>query len=440
MNPPFRVHGAAGVTNLRTMTEFDTKATNVEQTGDITHAMARKDYPLVIELVREAMTTDPIGALNDPVINSWLSQRYRNIFLHEAVANPRAVKDSQAMFPLNLIDPRSERVKVGQRMIKGMSEEELREEMPPPDPGAFANTTLVFAPGLLTGLLPNLAFQSVWPSVINRFRCKIMISDSHPMRSTEANVADLENVIERGIGVSPIDSSFITEEMNPSPPGDIILMGYSKGAPDILTLLAKRPDLAPRIKGVISWAGAVGGSYLADDIYGRIKDMPAFDSVQALAGDVGKMMLKLAPVIQINNVNRRLDEYDIKGALRSLTTTARREFLEQEGPNITSLGIPMFNFTGSTHLMEVPYYQRQGTLQLLKYDKNNDMQLTQEQALLPLASAPLLAMFHGNHWDLSYDTFPWYTTLGSTKLKQPFAREPAMAAILLFMAEIGLMN
>ena len=422
------------------MTDSDSKATNVEQTGDITHAMARKDYPMVIELVREAMTSDPVAALNDPVINEWLGRRYRNIFLHEAVANPRAVKDSQAMFPLNLIDPRDERTKVGQRMIMNMSEEELKEELPEPDPGAFANTTLVFAPGLLTGLLPNLAFESVWPTVMNRFRCKIMISDSHPMRSTEANVADLENVIERGIGVSPIDSSFITEAQNPTPPGDVILMGYSKGAPDILTLLAKRPDLAPRIKGVISWAGAVGGSYLADDIYNRIKDMPAFDSVQAMAGDIGKMMLRLAPVIQINNVNRRLDEYDIKGAMRSLSTTARQAFLEEEGPKIAELGIPMFNFTGSTHLMEVPYYQRQGTLQLLKYDKNNDMQLTQTQAKLPFDGAALLAMFHGNHWDLSYDTFPWYTTLGSTKLKQPFAREPAMSAILLFMSELGLMN
>ena len=55
--------------------------------------------------------------------------------------------------------------------------------------------------------------------------------------------------------------------------------------------------------------------------------------------------------------------------------------------------------------------------------------LTQEQAKLPFDGAALLAMFHGNHWDLSYDTFPWYTTLGSTKLKQPFAREPAMSSM-----------
>ena len=422
------------------MADTDRPSTDVEQTGDITYALARKDYPEVIALVREAMTDDPQAALNDPVINSWLGRRYRNIFLEEAVSNPDVVKNSQAPFPISLVDPRSSREKVAKRMISNISDEEITEELPPAEPSGFANTTLVFAPGLLTGLLPNLAFQSVWPKLINRFRVKIAVTDSHPMRSTEANVADLENVIEHGVGVSPIDASFITADLNPVPPGDIVLMGYSKGAPDILTLLARRPDLAPRVRAVIGWAGAVRGSYLANGIYDQIKDIPAFDTVEAMSGDIGKLMLRLAPVIQINNVNRRLDEYDIKGAIRSLTTTYREEFLEENGADIEALGIPMFNFTGSTHLMEVPYYQRQGTLELLKYDKYNDMQLTQEQAKLPAANAPHLSMFHANHWDLSYDTFPWYTTLGSTKLKDPFAREAAMAAILLLMSEIGIMD
>ena len=159
-----------------------------------------------------------------------------------------------------------------------------------------------------------------------------------------------------------------------------------------------------------------------------------------MSADIGELMLRLAPIVQVNNINRRLDEYDIKGAIESLTTTYREKFLADNAEALANLDIPMFYFTGSTHLLEVPYYQRQGTLELLAYDKYNDMQLTQEQARPPLPTAPHLSMFHANHWDLSYDTFPWYTTLGSTKLKDPFAREPAMAAILLMMSELGLMN
>ena len=420
--------------------EFSTNETNVEQTGDITLALMQKDYDTVIALVREAFADDPNAALADPVINDWVGRRYRNIFIQEALANPDTVKHSQASFPLNLIDPRSDRERVAKRMMNDISDEEIAAEMPEAQPVGFDNVTLVFAPGLLTGLLPNLAFQSVWPTMMNRFGVKIQVVDAHPMRSAEANVADLEDTLERGIGVSPLDASFITAEDDPTPPGDVILMGYSKGAPDILSLLAARPDLAPRIKAVIGWAGAVGGSYLADGIYDTIKDVPKFDVVEDMSGRIGQLTLQLAPAVQSNNINRRLDEYDIKGAIKSLTTWYREGFVEEHDEMFASLGVPMFYFTGSTHLMEVPYYQRKGTLDLLKYDKFNDMQLTQLQAKLPLPNAPRLSMFHANHWDLSYDTFPWYTTLGSTKLKDPFAREPAMAAILLTMSELGLMN
>ncbi|HQZ85035.1 MAG TPA: hypothetical protein PLB21_05320 [Actinomycetota bacterium] len=417
-----------------------TSDNNVEQTTDITFALAQQDYDTVITLVREAMTQDPMAALADSVINEWIGKRFRNIFITEGVSNPDTLKHSQASFPLNLIDPRSERERVAKRMISNVTDEEIALEMPKAQPVGFSNVTLVFAPGLLTGLLPSLAFQSVWPQLINRFGVRIQVVDAHPMRSTEANVADLEDTLERGIGVSPIDASFITAEQDPVPPGDVILMGYSKGGPDILSLLIARPDLAPRVKAVIGWAGAIGGSYLANDIYEKIKGVPKFNVVEDMSADIGELMLRLAPIVQVNNINRRLDEYDIKGAIESLTTTYREKFLADNAEALANLDIPMFYFTGSTHLLEVPYYQRQGTLELLAYDKYNDMQLTQEQARPPLPTAPHLSMFHANHWDLSYDTFPWYTTLGSTKLKDPFAREPAMAAILLMMSELGLMN
>lgn len=407
---------------------------------ELQSALDSGNYDDAIVIARQNLAAHGAQAMSEPVMQDWLGRRYRNIFLDEAEANAKAISHSQAAFPLSLIDSRSNREKVGKRMFTKISRREINAEMPPAKLTDLGGTTLVFAPGLLTGLLPNLAFESVWPVLINRFRLRIGISDSHPMRSTEANVADLENVIERGIGVSPIDSSFITAADSPLPPKDVVLIGYSKGMPDILTLLVQRPDLVPRIKAIVSWAGASGGSYLANGIYEKIKDVPQFDTVKALAGDVGKMMLRLAPVIQINNVNRRLDEYDIKGGIQSLTTEYRQQFNAAHQQQILDYNIPMFNFTGSTHLMEVPYYQRKGTLELLAYDKFNDMQLTQEQAQVPDPKAPRLAMFHANHWDLSYDTFPWYTTLGSSKLKDPFAREAAMTAIVVFLAELGLLD
>jgi predicted esterase len=44
----------------------------------------------------------------------------------------------------------------------------------------------------------------------------------------------------------------------------LILLGYSKGTTDILHFLAAYPELALRIEAVLSVAGAVNGSPLAD--------------------------------------------------------------------------------------------------------------------------------------------------------------------------------
>jgi len=39
-----------------------------------------------------------------------------------------------------------------------------------------------------------------------------------------------------------------------------VLVGYSKGVPDIFEFLADYPELVPRVDAVVSIAGAVNGS------------------------------------------------------------------------------------------------------------------------------------------------------------------------------------
>ncbi|MGD8346200.1 MAG: hypothetical protein PVI83_03080 [Lysobacterales bacterium] len=47
-------------------------------------------------------------------------------------------------------------------------------------------------------------------------------------------------------------------------PGQLVLVGYSKGAPDILEAIVSYPEIQPWIAAVVSVAGAVGGSPLAN--------------------------------------------------------------------------------------------------------------------------------------------------------------------------------
>ncbi len=69
---------------------------------------------------------------------------------------------------------------------------------------------------------------------------------------------------------SAANAAAIREFITNLPPGKagrpLVLIGYSKGAPDILESLVAYPELAQTVVAVVSFAGAVGGSPLADSV------------------------------------------------------------------------------------------------------------------------------------------------------------------------------
>jgi hypothetical protein len=404
-------------------------------------ALQDHDYTQVITGVRAALTTDPAAAMADPLVRDWIGRRFRHIFLDEAQADPTAVKHSQRHFPLRVADRRDDREKVAQRMLRSIEPAEIHSDMPAAQPIGFGDTTLVLCPGLLTGYMPGLALQQELPRVAERFGAKILSADSHPGRSCEANSADLGAALEQGVGNAPDkDATLLTSAADPPIPGDVVLMGYSKGAPDISTFLIQRPDLAGRVRAIISWAGAHGGSYLADDAYNEIKMLPDDEILDKLIDNTGGVLHRFLPLLPVKPMARRRDEYDIKGAFHSLTTQRRAEFNTENSGTLDALGIPTIYFTGSTSAHEVTYFNLQGELEMAEHDPYNDMQLTQAQATPPTANAVHAAMFHATHWDMSYDPWPWYETAGSLELQEPFARYAAICAILLLLSELGLMT
>ena len=68
-----------------------------------------------------------------------------------------------------------------------------------------------------------------------------------------------------------------------------ILVGYSKGTPDLQVMLAKNPDLRASVAAFISVAGASGGSYMADASPQMAeKYMNQFQVSKSCQGDVAK--------------------------------------------------------------------------------------------------------------------------------------------------------
>lgn len=404
--------------------------------SDIAAAVVRQDFDTVIVGVREAIAADGTVALSDPVIKEWLGRRYRNIFLTECAADGSALRAAKVPMPIQLIDRRSSRELLAARFLKGVNREEFLTPLPPAKEPKLKGTTLLFVPGLMTGLLPVMAFQSVWGRIEDRFGVRILGADVHPVRSCEANTADIRRALDKGRGFDA-DSQHIPAK-EAKKPKDVVMLGYDKGAADALTFLVDNPQLRDRVKAFVGWAGIFGGSYIADDISARLGTVAS--SASPLSGQIGKMLRQIVPVVQADRITSRLEQYDVQEGIGDITTFTRAQYLAEHVEQINELGVPTFSVEGVTSLREVPYYQAMGVLQLNSYDKNNDMLITSPQARLPVAHATTLASFRAHHWDLAYDPFPWFTRMGSQNVDHKFARYPAMAALLILLTEVGLMN
>lgn len=392
--------------------------------------------------VAERVRSD-VTALRDPGVKELAGRRFRDLFTGAAAADPEAVKAASRRIGVPWTDfavrvpgdGRSDRVRIAERFLRDGAATAATELAPAPSP-APTRTALVFCPGLINSMLPMRAFATAFREVRDRHGWRVIAADAHPMRSCEANGEDLLAAIERGEGLDADTKPIRSEDAEP--PDEVILLCYSKGSPDAMELLVRRPDLAAKVRGVFFWAGAIGGSHLADDIYEQVKDMKL--DVTALP-DILKLIAKtMMPVVGLGGMTERLDEYDVKGAIRDLTTWRRTEFLERHSGDLERLGIPFFNLTGATRPSEVPYFQVQGARQLTKHDPDNDMQVTQAQAKLPIPMATDLATFRAHHWDLSYDRFPAHTRMGSANLLHPFPRTAAIEAIFRFGWELGLVR
>jgi hypothetical protein len=75
------------------------------------------------------------------------------------------------------------------------------------------------------------------------------------------------NVDVSGLSSSPKNAAIIAEavvKQDMAPSERLVFLGYSKGTTDILHFLVNYPELAPKVTAVLSVAGAVNGSPLAD--------------------------------------------------------------------------------------------------------------------------------------------------------------------------------
>lgn len=187
----------------------------------------------------------------------------------------------------------------------------------------------------------------------------------------------------------------------------LILIGHSKGAPDILEALVTYPELAEKVVAMVAYAGAVGGSLLADDT-----KVPTLN------------LLTRLPYSEC-------DEGD-RGALHSLSPTVRRAWLEaHELPdNIRYYSIVAFPEPSRISTALKSSWRRLGELQ----DARNDSQLVFYDQVIP--GSRLLAFTNADHLAVTVPAARQLRLMASTfATENDFPREVMLESLLRFIEE-----
>ena len=184
----------------------------------------------------------------------------------------------------------------------------------------------------------------------------------------------------------------------------VVLIGYSKGLPDILEALAQYPELTARVVAVVSLAGAVGGSPLADQASPKVLDM--FRMVPGALCDDGD-----------------------DGALESLKTGVRRRWLADHP---LPPGIRYYAIVSHPEPQRISRGLLSSYRKLARIDARNDSQLLYYDQLLP--QGKLLALLNADHFAVALPVARTHPTVGRLLLnRNGFPREVLMEALLRYL-------
>jgi len=186
----------------------------------------------------------------------------------------------------------------------------------------------------------------------------------------------------------------------------VVLIGYSKGTPDILEAIVMYPELRERIVAVVSVAGAVGGSPVAYDVEQKQLHI-----------------MKYAPKADCTSGDG--------GAIESLRPVVRQKWLAQ---NPLPADIAYYS------LVTYPEPERISLLlggtykDLSQIDSRNDGQLLFYDQLIPGSS--LLGFINADHWAVVVPIARSHPFVGSTFVdKNDYPREALLEALLRFLEE-----
>jgi hypothetical protein len=189
-------------------------------------------------------------------------------------------------------------------------------------------------------------------------------------------------------------------------PRQLVLLGYSKGAPDLLEAVVSYPEIHPYIAAVVSAAGAVGGSPLAN---------PAKES------DLG--LLKHIPGSECTEGDGH--------AVESLRPAVRRQWLAD---NPLPANIRYYSLVTYPDPEQVSSILNGTWKKLAAIDSRNDSQVIFYDQVIP--GSTLLGYLNADHWAIAVPVAESHPFIGRHFVnKNSYPRQAVAEAVLRFIEE-----
>jgi hypothetical protein len=186
----------------------------------------------------------------------------------------------------------------------------------------------------------------------------------------------------------------------------LVLLGYSKGAPDILEAVVNHPEIRARVAAVVSVAGAVGGSPLANDAEQYQADLLRhFPGAACDSGD--------------------------GGAVASLRSGVRRAWLAQ---NPLPAEVPYYSLATLPSPERMSSILKGSAKKLAQIDGRNDSQMLFYDQIIP--GSTLMGYVNADHWAIVVPIARSHDTVATLFVTQnAYPREALMEATLRFIEE-----
>jgi len=271
-----------------------------------------------------------------------------------------------------------------------LSDEGQLNKNPGPVPAPDTRYRILVVPGLFNECFSSIAlpFEASIETLRNRgFRIEQLIVSGRS--SSDKNAAYIAKVIES----TTLDSY-----------EDLVLVGYSKGAVDILNFLINHPAQAQKVAAVVSVAGAINGSPLAKEF--------------------ADAYTHLAKYIQVSQC-----EPGDSGAIDSLKYSTRLSWL---AANPLPHSVEYFSLVSFTRRENINLLLKIWYDMLAVFSPRNDGQLLSADQIIP--GARLLGYANVDHWSL---VLPLEDSWLSDTVEMPkrFPREILLQSILFYVAE-----